>query len=388
MLDGLILRLTRGHVAAAGLLQDAIRAYLREWETEAPDPRWHDLTARVCLDLFDQDAHNFLTAREVEQLRASGALTMLPVALVTYSGVCVTAGKFEQAAALLNESEAIITATGAPVRAAIRTYLAAYRGQEQLCRDGVRETIDGAASRGEGYDISIALYSEAIMHNGFGRYQVAMEAAASGARYDDLGMCGYLLVELVEAAVRCKEHEIATEAIGRLLERTEASGTETALGVAARSTALVSDGSVADVAYRDALVHLERSPAVVYLARTHLLYGEWLRREKRRADARTQLRVAHDMFARMGADAFARRAQRELAATGETVYVQASDATSDLTAQESRIALLARDGYTNVEIAGQLFISRRTVEWHLGKIFAKLGVTSRRELRTALGKTP
>ncbi len=388
LLDGLIVRVTRGYVAAAAQLQEAIRAYLREWETEAPDPRWHDLTARVCLDLFDQDAHNFLTAREVEQLRASGALTMLPVALVTYSGVCVTAGKFEQAAALLDESEAIITATGAPVRAAIRTYLAAYRGQEQLCRDGVRETIDGAVGRGEGYDISIALYSEAIMHNGFGRYQEAMEAAASGARYDDLGMCGYLLVELVEAAVRCKEHEIATEAFGRLRERTEASGTETALGVLARSTALMSDGSVADAAYQDALVHLERSPAVVYLARTHLLYGEWLRREKRRADARTQLRIAHDMFARMGADAFARRAQRELAATGETVSFHASDGAPDLTAQESRIALLARDGYTNVEIAGQLFISRRTVEWHLGKIFSKLGVTSRRELRTALGKTP
>lgn len=388
LLDGLIVRLTRGYVAAAGLLQRAIQAYRLEWETEAPDPRWHDLTARVCLDLFDQDAYNFLTAREVEQLRASGSLTMLPVALVTYSAVCVTAGKFEQAEALLDESAAIITATGAPVRAAIRTYLAAYRGQEQLCRDGVRETIDGAAGRGEGYDISVALYSAAIMHNGLGHYQEAMDAASSGARYDDLGMCGYLLVELVEAAARCKEHQVAARALGRLLERTGASGTQTALGMAARSTALVSDGSAADAAYRDALAHLERSPAVVYLARTHLLYGEWLRREKRRADARTQLRIAHDMFAQMGAHSFALRAQRELAATGETVHVQASDATTELTAQESRIATLARDGYTNVEIGGQLFISRRTVEWHLGKIFAKLGVTSRRELRTALAKTP
>ena len=388
LLDGLIVRLSRGYVAAAGPLQAAIRAYLLEWETDAPDPRWHDLTARVCLDLFDQDAYNFLTAREVEQLRASGSLTMLPVALVTYSAVCVTAGKFEQAAALLDESAAIITATGAPVRAAIRTYLAAYRGHEQLCREGVQETIDGATGRGEGYDISVALYATAIMYNGLGQYREAMDSAASGARYDDLGMCGYLLVELVEAAVRCKEHKVAAQALGRLLERTGASGTEAALGLAARCTALVSEGAVADVAYQDALAHLERTPVVVYLARTHLIYGEWLRREKRRADARTQLRIAHDMFARMGADGFARRAQRELAATGETVHVWATDATYDLTAQESRIALLARDGYTNVEIAGQLFISRRTVEWHLGKIFAKLGITSRRELRTALTTTP
>lgn len=388
LLDGLIVRLTRGHVAAASQLQGAIRAYLHEWETGAPDPRWHDLTARVCLDLFDQDAYNFLTAREVDHLRTSGALTLLPVALVTYSAVCVTAGKFEQAAALLDESAAIITATGAPVRAAIRTYLAACRGQEQPCRAGVQETIDGAMSRGEGYDISVALYSAAIMHNGLGRYQEAMDAAASGARYDDLGMRGYLLVELVEAAVRCNELKVAAEALSELQMRTEASGTETALGVAARSKALMSDGSVADAAYQDALAHLQRSPAAVYLARTHLIYGEWLRREKRRADARMQLRTAYEMFAQMGADSFALRAQRELAATGETVHVQARDATAGLTAQESRIATLARDGYTNVEIGGQLFISRRTVEWHLGKIFAKLGVTSRRELRTALTKTP
>ncbi len=388
MLDGLVVRLTTGHAAAAALLQGAIHAYRREWDAGAVDPRWHDLTARVCLDLFDQDAYNYLVAREVEELRAAGALTMLPVALVTHAAICVTAGRFEQAAALIEESGAIITATGAPLRAAIQTYLAAYRGQEQLCREGVQATIDGAASRGEGYDVSVAMYAQAILHNGFGNYRGAFDAAASGVRYDDLGMCGYLLAELVEAASRCDERDVATEALERLLERTSASRTDTALGIAARSTALVSDGPTADAAYRDAITHLQHSPAVVYLARTHLVYGEWLRREKRRADARAQLRIAHDMFTQMGADGFTRRAHRELSATGEAVHTRATTVTADLTTQESHIARLARDGYTNIEIAGQLFISPRTVEWHLRKIFAKLGVTSRRGLRTAMLDAP
>lgn len=385
LLDGLVARLTRGHAPAAGLLRDAIGQYRRELEAGAIDARWHDLTSRVCLDLFDQDSYNFLVAREVDNLRTSGALTMLPVALVTYAGICVTAGKFEQATAVLEEAAAIMAATGAPMRVAvINTYLAAYRGQEQLCREGVQSTIDGATQRGEGHDISVALYAEAILHCGLGNYRAALDAAASGARYDDVGMCGYLLTEVVEAATRCNEQQAAAEAHSRLLERTNASGTPTALGVAARSTALMSDGAVADAQYRDAIAHLQHSPAVVYLARTHLLYGEWLRREKRQADARTQLRIAHDMFARMGADGFARRARRELTATGETVRVPTAVVTADLTTQESHIARLARDGYTNIEIAGQLFISPRTVEWHLRKIFAKLGVTSRRQLRTTL----
>ncbi|AXN42038.1 hypothetical protein MM1218R_00083 [Mycobacterium marinum] len=226
------------------------------------EPGWHDLTARVCLDLFDQDAYNFLAARQVEDLRAAGALTMLPVALVTLAGVCVSAGNFGQADALLDESAAIIAATGAPPRPAIKTYLAAYRGQEQLCRDGVQQTVDSAASRGEGYDVSVAMYAAAILHNGLGQYQEAFHAAASGARYDDLGMCGYLLGELVEAAVRCKERNAATEALGRLLKRTKASGTPTALGIGASATALVSDGSIADAAYREAITHLQSSPVV------------------------------------------------------------------------------------------------------------------------------
>ncbi len=388
LLDGLVIRLTEGYVAASPRLRSAIREYLRERDIGVAEPGWHDLTARVCLDLFDQDAYNFLAARQVEDLRAAGALTMLPVALVTFAGVCVSAGNFGQADALLDESAAIIAATGAPPRPAIKTYLAAYRGQEQLCREGVQHTVDSAASRGEGYDVSVAMYAAAILHNGLGQYQEAFNAAASGARYDDVGMCGYLLGELVEAAVRCKEHHAAAEALQRLLKRTKASGTPTALGIGASATALVSDGSIADAAYREAITHLRRSPVAVHLARTHLTYGEWLRRERRRSEARSQLRIAYDMFAQMGAVGFAERARRELSATGEAVYVRPTGVTVDLTTQESHIARLARDGYTNAEIAGLLFISARTVEWHLSKIFAKLGVTSRRELRAMLLESP
>jgi DNA-binding CsgD family transcriptional regulator len=364
-------------------LQNAIREFLREQEAGLADPHWHDLTHRVCLDLFDQDTYNFLISRQVEALRAAGALTVLPVALVTHAGMCVTAGQFTKAAALLEESAVIIEATGAPVPGSIHTYLAAYRGQEQLCRKLIQTTIAGATTRGEGYEISVAQYAAAILHNGLGQYAEAIAAASSGAAYDDIGIHGYLLTELVEAAARGGEAATAEDAFRRLSERTQASGTDTALGVAARSAALVSDGRSAEAEYQRAIAHLQRSPAVVYLARTQLIYGEWLRRMKRRADARIQLRIAHDMFVQMGADGFTRRARRELTAAGEIVHASHGGAVAALTAQESHIASLASDGYTNSEIASHLFISPRTVEWHLSRIFAKLGVASRRDLRSA-----
>lgn len=199
--------------------------------------------------------------------------------------------------------------------------------------------------------------------------------------YDELGICGYLLAELVEAASRCGDSTAAREALARLTARTDASPTGTAKGIGARSAALVCTDDDADALYREALAQLQRSPAVVYLARTHLVYGEWLRRVKRRSEARTQLRTAYDLFTHMGADGFARRARRELTATGEKVITHTPRAATGLTTQETQIAALVRDGYTNAEIAGQLFLSPRTVEWHLGHIFTKLGVASRRSLR-------
>ncbi|WP_163751740.1 ATP-binding protein [Mycolicibacterium helvum] len=382
LLDGLVVRLTDGYIAAAPLLKNAISELLREEEAGIADPRWHDITHRVCLDLFDQDSYNFLVLRQAEELRAAGALTLLPVTLVTEAGLCVTSGEFERAQSLLAEAEAIITATGGTVaQSSIDCYLAAYRGQEQVCRELVDLTIDRAKAHGQGFEVATSLYASAILFNGLGRYADALAAATAGANYDDIGICGYLLCELIEAATRCGEHVVAGDALRLLVARAEASGTATALGMAARSTALTNEGSVADAAYRDAIEHLERSPVTLYLARTHLVYGEWLRREKRKADARQELQTAHDMFDKIGADTFAARARRELNAAGFTVYTRAAGAAVALTTQESSIARLAREGFTNPEIGAQLFLSPRTVEWHLARVFAKLSVTSRRELR-------
>jgi DNA-binding CsgD family transcriptional regulator len=386
LLDGLVVRLTDGLGAAAPVLKNAIRQYMHEEASGTADPRWHDITHRVCIDVLDWDTYSFLVVRQVEQLRNAGALTVLGLALQTYAGLRVTAGDFAHAAALLDESDLIIAATGSALPGCIRAYLAAYRGQEQLCRELVRTTIDRASSRGEGFDVTGAQYAAAILHTGLGQYREALAAATWGADADDVGMYGYMLTELVEAAARCGEMTIAAEAVERLVERTDASGTkaDTALGLAARSTALVQDGAAAEAAYLDAIAHLKRSQAVVELSRAHLVYGEWLRRMKRRADARTQLRLAHDMFEQMGAQGFLQRARRELRATGEVVVTRPSRTPVDLTSQELQIATLAQKGYTNPEIAGQLFLSPRTVEWHLSRVFSKLGVTSRRELRTAV----
>jgi DNA-binding CsgD family transcriptional regulator len=384
LVDGLALRLTDGHGAAAALLTSAIREFLHEDEDGKADPRWHDLTHRVCLDVFDQDNYNFLVGRQVDALRASGELTVLPVALITYGGLCVTSGDFDRAATLLEEAQVIITATlGVEVQTSMDCYLAAYRGQEQLCRELMRTTIADSTMMGRGFEVATTLYAAAILHNGLGQYSEALTAATEGAAYDDVGVCGYLLVEQVEAATRAREPAVAADARSRLLERTNASSTDTAFGLAARSTALVSDGQEAETAFREAIERLERSPVVLYLARTHLVYGEWLRREKRRADARIHLQTAYDSFVTVGADAFAQRARRELQATGETVRARSVQTPIALTTQESHIARLARQGHTNSEIAAQLFLSPRTVEWHLGRVFGKLGVSSRRELRNA-----
>ena len=381
-LDGLILRLTEGHAAAAPLLQRAISQYLEEDEAGVADPRSHDITLRALLDLFDQDTYSSLNARQVELLRAAGELTVLPAALTTYAGERVTGGDFPYAANLLEQSDAISTATGAPPHRSIRTYLAACRGQEELGKDLARSTIQDATARGEGSEIAVVLFSLAILHNGLGQYDEALAACTSALEYDDVGMYGHVLNEMVEAAARSGKTSAAEAAAAQLIERAETTGTATALGYAARSKALTTIGPAAENEYRIAISELERSPLTVMTARTHLIFGEWLRRANRRTEARAELRIAHEMFLGMGADGFAERTRRELHAAGEPLPKARGDTTSSaLTTQESYIARLAGDGYSNSEIASHLFISPRTVEWHLSKIFAKLGVASRRELR-------
>ena len=259
--------------------------------------------------------------------------------------------------------------------------LDAWRGVEaeamQLISAGLEDGTEGRVP-------ALAGYATAILNNGLGRYEAAMAGARRGSDDGDWGYAGACLPELVEAAARCGQPEVAAAALARLEERTQAAGTDWALGVLARARALMSGGDDAEAHYREAIERLERTRIRVELARTRLLYGEWLRRETRRVDAREQLRAAHEMFSDFGADAFAERARRELLATGETVRRRTTDTRDTLTPQEAQIAYLAGEGHTNPEIGAQLFISPRTVEYHLRKVFEKLDISSRKALRGAL----
>jgi ATP/maltotriose-dependent transcriptional regulator MalT len=242
----------------------------------------------------------------------------------------------------------------------------------------------GAEARGEGAATTVGEYATAILYNGLGQYELASQAARKAAAADEISTSSWALWELVEAAARCGSLEVASTTLDRLAERTGASGTDWARGVEARSRALLSQGSAAEDLYLEAIECLGRSRIAVHLTRAQLSYGEWLRRENRRVDAREQLRRAFEAFTSMGARGFAERARRELIATGEKVRKRSAETRDELTPQEEQIARLARDGLTNPEIGAQLFISARTVEWHLRKVFAKLAITSRSGLRTAL----
>jgi DNA-binding CsgD family transcriptional regulator len=235
--------------------------------------------------------------------------------------------------------------------------------------------------------LALAGYATAVLNNGLGRYEAAIDGARRGSDDEDWGYAGRSLPELVEAATRSGRPELAAAALPRLEERTRAAGTDWALGILARTRALVSEGDAADSLYREAVERLERTRMRVELARARLLYGEWLRLEHRRVDAREHLRAAHDAFSGSGAEAFAERARRELLATGETVSRQAAATRDVLTPQEDQIAVLAAEGQTNPEIGAQLFISPRTVEYHLRKVFTNLGISSRKELRAALARS-
>jgi ATP/maltotriose-dependent transcriptional regulator MalT len=242
-----------------------------------------------------------------------------------------------------------------------------------------------AGARGDGYALTLVDHAEGVLYNGLGRYRKACEAARRGAAHPhELALSTWSLPELIESAVRSDQPELAEDAMERLARSAGADGSDWALGIEARSRALVSDDGDAEALYQDALERLGRTRLRAELARAHLLYGEWLRRQARRVDAREQLRTARRMFTEMGMEAFAERARRELIATGETGRKRSPEFRDELTPQEEHIAQLARGGLTNAEIGGQLFLSPRTVEWHLKKVFGKLGISSRRGLHDAL----
>jgi DNA-binding CsgD family transcriptional regulator len=262
--------------------------------------------------------------------------------------------------------------------------LSAWRGDEAQALELFEPARREATARGEGMGLGVLDWATALLHNGRGHYGEALAAAQRACEHEDVGAFAWAMVELIEAGVRSGRPDVAATAIDGLSARTRASGTEWAFGIEARSRALLSDAEAAEPLYRESIERLARTRGAVHLARSQLLYGEWLRRENRRAEARELLRTAHAGFSRFGAEAFAERAHRELLATGETAPRLTAETRDTLTPQEAQVARLARHGHTNPEIGAQLFISPRTVEYHLRKVFRKLSVTTRRELQSAL----
>jgi DNA-binding CsgD family transcriptional regulator len=320
----------------------------------------------------------------VELGRAAGALQILPIALDYQACAEMLAGNLAVATDLIYEAIVINEAIGEQIMLWAPSELAAWRGDETIAVDLLDGCLRKSLELGTGRSIGQCEYARAVLYNGLGRYDAALTAASLACEHDDLGLYGRALSELVESAVRSGNSVAAADALTQLAEQTDAAGTDWALGIQARARALTSDGDQADDLYRVAIQRLSRTRVRVELARAHLVYGEWLRRENRRVDAREQLRVAHEMFTTIGAEAFAERSGRELLATGETARKRGFDVLQVLTPQEAQIARLAGERRTNSEIASQLYLSPRTVEYHLSKVFPKLGITSRRELQGAL----
>jgi DNA-binding CsgD family transcriptional regulator len=384
LLDGLAVLYTQGYAAAVPLLRQALAAADSSTPSDE-EPHWLWLACVVASHVWDDERWELLSRRYVTLVRQIGALAELPLALDRHARPLLFAGELTAAAALLDETRTVEEATGNPPWPYGALSLAAFRGNEAGAAALIDSIMRDVTQRGEGYGITAAEWANAVLSNGLSRPRDALAAAQRATEYHgDMGFSKWALVELVEAAARTGMTETAAGAYRRLTAMTSPAGTDWALGLAARSRALLSDGDEADDSYREAIDRLGRTRLRVELARAHLLYGEWLRRDNRRTDARAQLRAAHEMLDTMGLAAFAERARRELAATGETVRQRTVDAVTVLTAQQAYIARLAGEGRTNAEIGAQLFLSVRTVEWHLRKIFAKLGISSRRELRTAL----
>lgn len=375
LLDGLVVRATEGYAAAVEPLTLAVKRLLCDNDDDRPR-----LACLVAPDLWDDDTWHALSDRDVRLARNAGALAALPWALTQRALVDVHGGDFTAAAARITEANAITSVTGHPPFTDAAVLLAGWRGR---ATELVEDTRRDALERGEGRSLSMAWLAEAVLRNGLCHHDRAMAAARRAAEFDEPGLSGWALVELVEAAARCGEHDVATTALDRLAEHTRLIGTDWALGVTARARALTRRGAAAQDAHVEAIERLGRCRITTQLARARLCYGEWLRRDGRRVDARVPLREAHDAFVAMGADAFAERALRELLAAGERAHAKGT--WRELTPQESRIASLARDGMTNPEIGTRLSVSPRTVEYHLRKVYGKLGVTSRAELHLVLG---
>jgi ATP/maltotriose-dependent transcriptional regulator MalT len=337
---------------------------------------------------WDSDGSSQIYERQAEIVRAAGALAELPVYLSSLALDYAWNGDLAGARLLIAESDTVAAVTGSqlPPFAAIR--LLSMEGKVAEASALIATTIEQANEQGQGLAVRVSQWAAAVLYNGLGRFDEAAAAAREVPANDaDPYSQTWALPELVEAAARLGDKEGARAALDRLAETTRPAGTDWGLGTEARSRALLSEGEEADLLYREAVERFGRTGLRPELARAHLLYGEWLRREGRRKEAREHLRTAHDLFADIGMEAFAERTRRELVATGETVRKRSAETRDELTPQEEQIARLAVDGLSNTEIGAQLFLSYRTVEWHLRKVYAKLGISSRRELWAASARS-
>ena len=384
LLRGQALLAAEGQQAALPTLRRALDAL----RTDAPDAlavHWLWFASRAAQDLWDAEAMRALAQRQVDLARTGGVLTVLPIALSLLMIAQTVDGDLDAAEASCDEIDAIKSVTGSPLPPFGRMFLAAYRGQaEEATRLAAQVRVDGEA-RGEGYAVSAANFAEAILFNGLGRYEEAVTAARRELPHtSELNHAMRTLLELVEAASRTEESALADEAVARLAQVTTPVGNDWALGVRAMAAAQRRAGDAAEALYREALERFQRVRIPIMIGRTRLLYGEALRRQHRRVDAREQLRPAHEILHACGLAGFADRAARELRATGETLRVRTLGDLEQLTEQERNVAHLARQGLTNRDIGARLFISARTAEYHLGKVFTKLGISSRTDLRSAL----
>jgi len=389
LLDGLAANVNQGYAAGLPILRKSLSAFASGMPAEQ-ELRWLSLAFAAALDMWDDDRWDLLTGNYVRLVRDLGALSELPSALGARAFLLLFSGELTAAAALVEEVQAATEAMGSHLKAYSHVAVAALRGSEAEASALIDATLRDVSLHGEGIGITVVEWANAVLSNGLGRYHEALVAAQRAAENPwELAFLNWALVELVEAAARSGTYEMAAGAYQRLAERTAASGTDWALGLDARSHALLSEGEAAERLYREAIARLARTRLRVDLARAHLLYGEWLRRERRPSQAREQLRTAHDMLEAMGIAAFAERARRELRAAGGTVRKRTVATRQEgLTAQEAQIARLARDGLSNPEIGTRLFISAHTVQYHLRKIFTKLGITSRSQLDRVLPSDP
>jgi DNA-binding NarL/FixJ family response regulator len=387
LLDGLATLVTDGLAAAAPLLRRTTAIFADQASSAQENFRWGWLTTNPPNYVWDEESWHAISARNLKEAREAGALARLPIDLADWGIFCAWCGDFGAAAAAIAEAEAITAATGTYIAPYAQLLLSALRGQSDAL-PLIESTLRDAETGGQGLSIQWAEWTSAILFNGLGRYDEALASAQRpAAATPQLQHSWWASIELIEAATRVGRPDLAIGALERVMAATAPADTDWGRGVQARCRALLSEGEDADRLHREAIERLARTRRRPEVARAHLLYGEWLRRENRRRDARVQLHAAHDQFASIGMEGFGERARGELLATGEKVRKRTVATRDVLTAQERQVARLAREGLSNPDIGARLFLSPRTVEWHLRNAFMKLGIHSRRDLTRVLSSS-